>query len=183
MKNLPLLQQILHRIIRITDEEKGFMFPYWHKIFVSYTDKNTGEDQRKVISQIDFEADVAENELVSNLEFMIREQEARKSQYLVIHSNMKMMDDVFNGLAIDLNFHNRVLNILDVPIGSGLFPTVEGCYKLNESEVDDDKLYCNCYDGEWIWTIGQHKKTGLIFAAHDNRFFYYKDNFNCLYYR
>lgn len=64
--------------------------------------------------------------------------------------------------AITLTDNKQVLHYQDVP--KGLFPATEGCYKL-DSFVRGQK-----YDRKVI-TVGQHKTSGLIFAATDNRFY------------
>jgi len=68
--------------------------------------------------------------------------------------------------AIILSDNKLILNIMDVP--KGLFPTTEGCYKLDS--FDRKNKYVTSDDRKVI-TIGLHKKSGLIFAAKDNRFY------------
>lgn len=68
--------------------------------------------------------------------------------------------------AIKLSDDKLVLHYKDVP--KGLFPTTEMCYRLKNfarNQTFDKKVI----------TVGKHKKTGLIFAARDNRFYNHPD--------
>jgi hypothetical protein len=57
---------------------------------------------------------------------------------------------------------------------------VPGLYKL--ARFVDDVDYCDATREWWIWSIGQHKETGEIFAS-TNTQFYQEDNYTCLFLR
>jgi len=56
----------------------------------------------------------------------------------------------------------------------------EGAYLLTDFKEDVD--YCNAKTEAWIWSIGRENSTGLIYAAHDSRFYQHKD-YTCLWLR
>jgi len=56
----------------------------------------------------------------------------------------------------------------------------EGAYLLTDFKEDVD--YCNAKTEAWIWSIGRENSTGLIYAAHDSRF-YQNVDYTCLWLR
>lgn len=56
----------------------------------------------------------------------------------------------------------------------------EGAYLLTDFKEGVD--YCNAKTEQWIWSIGRENSTGLIYAAHDNRFYQHED-YTCIWLR
>jgi hypothetical protein len=78
---------------------------------------------------------------------------------------MKEMLDA--GEAIDLSNNARNEN---------------GDYILNDNQFVDGSDYCDAKKEAWIWSIGQHVKTGQILAS-TAAYFYQNPNYNCLWLR
>ena len=88
-----------------------------------------------------------------------------------------MKEKVASGEAISVHDRPLMQCYNDAPDD---FPTVDHAYLLEEFVVGID--YCNTVEGRWIWSIGESKATGRIYAAHDNRF-YDHSKYICLFLR
>lgn len=81
--------------------------------------------------------------------------------------NRAMRDKLERGECVDLS---RCCRLID------------GSYLLPLDVWQEDVDYCNAETEGWIWSIGQHRTSGMIQAAHDTRF-YQNPDYHCLWLR
>ena len=172
------INKILYNIADIKISECQFLHPFYKDIYVSFKQTGIEEHITKHLSKVDFDVEVSIDDIVRLYEFIIRKQEQRMLQTQIKHMNLRMYEKVFKEEALSVHERPLIVNVNDVP--QGLFPFVEMSYLLPEFVEDVD--YCNIDSGRWIYTIGKHKQTDLIFASHDNRF-YDQSDYICLFLR
>lgn len=79
--------------------------------------------------------------------------------------NKAMRHKIMDGEAIDI---------------SGCQRTKDGDYILKE--FVENKDYCNAKTEQWMWSIGKHLETGVIYASYRTVYYQHKD-YECLFLR